>query len=220
MLLGHYAAGLAAKKFAPKTNAGLLVAAAVLLDLLWPVFLSLGLESVVIVPGTTLVTPLFFLHYPWSHSLYMAVVWGTVFAALYYALTRYRDGAIVLGLLVVSHWLLDFPMHRPDLPVTPWSDALFGLSLWNNLPATLAIEFGLFAAGLYVYARATEAKSRFGRWGLVLFAVLAAALYLAAVFGPPPPNVPAIIIGGAAAQGVFILLALWMDRARQARHRD
>jgi hypothetical protein len=217
MLLGHFAAGLAAKNFAPKTNAGLLVAAAVLLDLLWPVFLSLEWESVVIVPGTTVVTPLFFLHYPWSHSLYMAVIWGVSFAGLYYALTRYREGAMAIGVLVVSHWLLDLPMHRPDLPITPWGDALLGFSLWNNLPLTLALEFGLFAGGIFLYMRATDAKSRFGRIGLVLFAVLASALYLTAVFGPPPPNVPAIIIGGAAAQGVFILLALWMDRERVVR---
>ncbi len=79
MLLGHYAAGLAAKKIAPKTNLGALVAAGVFLDLIWPLFLLLGVEEVIIYPGNTVVTPLNFVSYPWSHSLLMSAVWGGSF---------------------------------------------------------------------------------------------------------------------------------------------
>ncbi len=214
MLLGHYAAGLAAKKIAPKTNLGLLVLAGVFLDLIWPLFLSLRLESVVIAPGTTAMTPLFFLHYPWSHSLIMSVVWGLGLGGLYFALTRYKVGAIVLGLLVVSHWFLDAPMHQPDLPVVPWSETMVGFALWNSVPLSFLIEYGLFACGVYLYASTTKARTRFGHWGLIAFAALGVLVYVANFFGPPPPNVTALIIGACALQGLFILLAMWTDRGR------
>jgi hypothetical protein len=214
MLLGHYAAGLAAKRFAPQTNLGLLITAGVFIDLIWPLFLSLQWESVVIAPGTTAVTPLFFSHYPWSHSLLMSAIWGVVFGGVYFALTRYKTGAIVVGLLVVSHWFLDAPMHQPDLPLTPWGETMIGLALWNSVPLSFLIEYGLFAAGLYLYANVTKAKTRFGHWGLIAFAILGVTVYLVNVLGPPPPSITALIIGACALQALFILLAMWTDRGR------
>jgi hypothetical protein len=214
MLLGHYAAGLAAKKYAPKTNLALLIAGGAFLDLIWPLLLSLRIERVAIAEGATAVTPLFFYDYPWSHSLLMAAVWGALLGGLYFALTRYRPGAIALALLVVSHWFLDLPMHLPDLPLTPWGETRVGFSLWNSVPASILIEFGLFAAGLYIYARSTRARTAIGYWGLVGFAVLGVFLYVVNISAPPPPGIGAIIIGGAAVQGAFILLALWTDRGR------
>ena len=53
MFIGHFAVGFAAKKFAPRTSMGALLAAPLFLDLLWPVFLLLGLEQVRIDPGNT-----------------------------------------------------------------------------------------------------------------------------------------------------------------------
>ena len=214
MLLGHYAAGLAAKKFAPETNLGLLIAAGVFLDLIWPLFLSLGLESVVIAPGTTEVTPLFFSHYPWSHSLLMSALWGLCVGGLYFALTWYKTGATVLGLLVVSHWFLDAPMHQPDLPLTPWGETMIGLALWNSVPLSFLIEYGFFAGGIYLYAIVTKAETRFGRWGLIAFGALGVFVYLVNFFGPPPPSITALIIGACVLQALFILLAMQVDRGR------
>ncbi len=76
MFLGHFAAGLAAKKLTPYTSLGTLLLSAQLLDLIWPTLLLLGTERVRIAPGNTAVTPLDFVSYPWSHSLLMAVVWA------------------------------------------------------------------------------------------------------------------------------------------------
>jgi hypothetical protein len=215
MLLGHYAAGLAAKKVAPKTNLGLLIAAGVFLDLIWPLFLWLGVEEVIIDPGNTVITPLNFVSYPWSHSLLMAVVWGVVFGGIYYNVKRYKTGAIVIGFLVVSHWFLDAPMHQPDLPLTPWGETMIGFTLWNSVAISFLLEFGLFAGGIYFYASATKARSRVGRWGLITLGSLGVIVYIANFLGPPPPSVSAIIIGGSILQGVFILLAMWTDRGRE-----
>ena len=58
MFIGHFGVALAAKKVAPRTSLGTLVMAAQFVDLLWPLFLLLGGERVIIAPGTTAVTPL------------------------------------------------------------------------------------------------------------------------------------------------------------------
>ncbi len=213
MLLGHYAVALAGKKYAPRTNLGTLVAAATLLDLLWPVFLVLGWETVRISPGDTVVTPLDFVSYPWSHSLFMSIVWGMIFGGLYFAVRHDRRGAAVLGLLVVSHWLLDLIVHRPDLPLTPWTQIKFGFGLWNSVAASAAIELGLLAAGALVYARVTHARNRVGSWGLAIFLALLALLYVASLIGPPPPSVDAIIYADTGAM-LFLAFAAWIDANR------
>src|SRR3954447_26978834 len=119
MFLGHFAVALAAKRAAPRTSLGTLVLAAQLLDILWPVLLLAGVERVEIRPGDTAFTPLHFEHYPVSHSLATSIDWAGVFGTAYYAITRYRRGAVVIAALVVSHWALDWITHRPDLPLWP-----------------------------------------------------------------------------------------------------
>ena len=119
MFIGHFAVGLASKRAAPRASLGALVAAPFALDLLWPIFLVLGWERVRIDPGNTAFTPLAFDHYPWSHSLALAIVWALVFGAAYWALTRYAVGGMVVGTGVVSHWICDWITHRPDLPISP-----------------------------------------------------------------------------------------------------
>src|SRR5512139_3067449 len=119
MFLGHFALGLAAKKVAPRTSLATLFAAAQLVDLVWPVLVLVGVESLRVDPGNTAFTPLDFAHYPWTHSLLMAAAWGVAFGLLYLARQGDRRGALVVAGLVVSHWVLDFVSHRPDLPLAP-----------------------------------------------------------------------------------------------------
>src|ERR1700693_3722466 len=127
MVIGHYAVAMAAKRVAPRTSLGTLLAAAILLDLLWPVLVLLGIEIVTITPGVTAVTPLTFVSYPYSHSLLLSILWGLLFAGGYFVARRYVPGAIILGVLVVSHWVLDAVVHVPDLPLTPWGSTRIGL---------------------------------------------------------------------------------------------
>jgi membrane associated rhomboid family serine protease len=116
--------------------------------------------------------------------------------------------------VVLSHWFLDFLVHRPDLPLTPWSATRVGLGLWNSIPATLAIEAALFAAALAFYLRRTRALDRIGRWGLVAVVVFLLAAYVGAAFGPPPPSVEAIAWAGLIGGAVTALLGFWVDRHR------
>ena len=216
MFLGHVAVGLAAKKVAPKAPLLWLVAAPTLLDLLWPVFLAVGLEEVRIAPGITAVTPLDFVRYPVSHSLLLSIVWGLLAAGFYFAVRNDRTGAAVVGALVVSHWILDWISHRPDMPLTPWPGTKVGLGLWNSVPATIAVEGTLFAVGVVVYARATMARNAIGRWSFATFAALLVVIYVGNVFGPPPPSVAAL--NAVAFAGFLIpVWAGWIDRHRSLR---
>jgi hypothetical protein len=216
MIIGHYAVAMAAKRAAPKTSLGTLIAAAAFLDLLWPVLLLLGAETVVIAPGATPFTPLAFISYPWSHSLLTSAIWGLLFGGGYYAISGYGRGAAAVALLVPSHWLLDYIVHAPDLPLVPWSEAKYGLGLWNSVGETLAVELGIFAIGILFYISITRGRDRIGSLGFLVFLVLMLALYGGAVFGPPPPSVDAIAWTDMG-QWLFIALAAWIDRHRAIR---
>jgi hypothetical protein len=213
MFIGHFGLALAAKKVAPKPSLGTLVLGAQLADGLWPIFLLLGWETVEIAPGVTAVTPLLFKSYPYTHSLLADCLWGAILGGGYYALRRDKIGALWLTALVISHWVLDFISHAPDMPFWPGSTRV-GLGLWYSLPATLAVEFLLFGAGIWLYTLATRARDRWGSWLLWVFAAVLAILYLMSVFGPPPPSVTVLAISGLLGW-LFVAWAYWIDRHRE-----
>ena len=168
MFAGHFAAALAAKSVAPRTSLGTLTFAAQWIDLLWPTLLLAGFERVRIEPGATATNPLVFEHYPWSHSLAAVFVWALVIGALHFTTQRNARAAVVIGALVVSHWLLDVVVHVPDLPLVPGGTPV-GAGLWNQREAALLLELGLLGAGTALYVRTTSARDRIGRWGLAAF---------------------------------------------------
>jgi membrane-bound metal-dependent hydrolase YbcI (DUF457 family) len=216
MFIGHVGVGLAAKSAAPRASLGLLLTAALLPDLLWPVFLITGWEQVRIEPGNTAFTPLAFVHYPISHSLLAVAGWAVLFAGVYYAVTRDRAGAAIMGAAVSSHWFLDAVVHRPDLPIWPGSDLRAGLGLWNQVAGTVALEGLLFVSGAWLYLRQTRARDRAGRYAPGAFLLALVLLYAGNVAGPPPPGPQAI---AAANLGGLLLLfwAAWFDRHRDTR---
>jgi membrane-bound metal-dependent hydrolase YbcI (DUF457 family) len=212
MFIGHYALGLAAKRAAPQTSLGMLVLAPTLADLLWPVFLLAGWEHVTPAPNPNPLLNFTFDSYPISHSLLTLVLWAALVGALYRWRTGYARGALVVGLLVLSHWVLDYVTHRPDLPLYPGGPKV-GLGLWNWVAGTVAIEVAMFVAGVVVYARATRARDRmgsFGFWGLVCLLALS---YAGSLFAPPPV-MPGLAIGGIVFGWLFVVWAAWADRHR------
>ena len=216
MFIGHFGVGFAAKRYAPRAGLGTLFLAAQFVDLLWPTLLLLGIERVAIAPGATVVTPLDFQHYPVSHSLLAVVGWAALVGGGYLALRGARREALLLALLVISHWLLDALVHRPDLPLAPFGATRVGFGLWNSLPLTLLVEVPLFVVGGWLYARATRARDaagRWGFWGLVAFLLL---VYAANLSGEPPPDAMAIAWVGQA-QWLLVLWGYWLDRHRELR---
>jgi hypothetical protein len=218
VFIGHFAAGLAAKKAAPQGSLAAYFAAAQLPDLIWPVLVLAGVERVEIVPGVTAVSPLLFVSYPISHSLVMDLVWAALFAALMLWRTRAAGPAIVAAALVLSHWVLDVVSHTRDMPVLPSGGPRLGLGLWNSVPLTLAVELSLFAIGVWLYVLATQPRGRGGSAALaVLVGVLLAAYLGDALSDAPPPSVSAICAVGLVGGALLLLLATWCDRARTSK---
>lgn len=216
MFIGHFGAALAAKPLARRTSLGTLFLAAQFVDLLWPTLLLLGLETVEIVPGATVLTPLEFTHYPISHSLAAVLGWSVLFAVIYFAVRRAVWPAIVCGGLVASHWLLDALVHKPDLLLYPGSSVKIGLGLWNYPGPAIALETSIFVVGVYLYQRTTRATDRVGAvafWSLTGFLAL---VYVGNITGPPPPGVTAIA-WVSQAQWLLVIWAYWVDRHREPR---
>jgi len=216
MFIGHFGAAFAAKRGAPRPSLGWLFTACQFPDLIWPIFVLLGIERFRIEPGNTAFTPLAFDHYPWSHSLLMDLVWGAALGAVYFALRRDSRGALVIAALVVSHWVLDWITHGPDMPLVPGGGTKLGLGLWNSVAATVLIETGIYAAAIFVYLRATTPRDRIGSVGLWTLAGLLLAISAANLVSPPPPSVNAVA-GTSLGLWVFVAFAAWVDRHRAPR---
>jgi len=216
MFLGNFAVGFAAKRAAPRSSLGTMIAAACFLDLLWPIFVLIGIESFRIVPGETVLTPLAFDHYPWSHSLLMTIGWALVFGVV---VARWGSGAVgagVAGLAVVSHWALDYITHAPDLPLAPSAGVKVGMGLWNNPAVEIPLEVGLYIVGVALYAKGTKARDKIGSIGLWSLVAALALLHVANLMGPPPPGTQVVAMADLIAV-LFLFWAVWVDRHRVQR---
>ncbi len=213
MFIGHIAVGFASKRFAPRTSLAVLLAAPLLADILWPVLVLLGVETVRVVPGVTVMTPLAFDSYPWSHSLLLDVLWAVLFGGAVYAVQKDWKAAVVVGIGVLSHWVLDVVTHAPDMPLWPGGPKL-GLGLWNSVAGTVVTEVVLFTVGVALYATATRARDRIGHLALWSLVLLLGVLYVANVVAPPPPDLRPVIGFGIAASVLFTAWAWWIDSHR------
>jgi hypothetical protein len=216
MFIGHFALGLAAKRVAPRTSLGTLFVAPTLADLLWPVFLLLGWEHARVVPGSNPFLHLWLDDYPLSHSLLTLIGWSALFGFLYRTRTGYGRGAVVLGLLVLSHWVLDFVTHRPDMPLYPGGPEV-GLGLWNSVAGTLIVEGIMFISGVAIYAGATRPRDGVGRYGLWALVIVLGGSYASSLFSPPPQNLTALAMAAIVFGGLFVLFGAWVDRHRELR---
>lgn len=217
MFAGHLAAAVAAKRLEPRASLGLLVAASFGLDLLWPLFLLGGAETVRIDPGNTAFSPLDFQSYPWSHSLAAVVVWSVVAGSVTAAVVKRRRVAWIVAALVLSHWVLDFVTHRPDLPLWP-SGPTVGLGLWDSIAWTIVVEGGLLVGAVALYAHGTRARDASGRWAFWVLVALVGALWVGGPWSPPPPSATAVAVVGLATW-ILPLWGHWIERHRvTARH--
>lgn len=181
-----------AKRWAPRVSLGWFVGAAIAVDLLWPILVLLGVERLRIVPGATAFNALVFESYPWTHSLLMGIVWGMALGLV----ARWRgiggSAALLIGALVVSHWVLDFVTHVPDLPLWPGPSPRVGLGLWNSIPGTLIVESALWIGGIAIYLRTRPLRGALPAvafWSLVAVSML---LWAISPWSPPPPSAAAV----------------------------
>lgn len=219
MFVGHYSAAFAARATNQNIPLWVLFGAAQLVDIGWAIFIMSGIEHVRIVPGFTAANPLDLYHMPYTHGLPAAILWAVGAALLYVAIARpskrWRIG-IAIGAVVASHWVLDWLVHVPDLPL--WADQYkTGLGLWNYLGLSVAIEAALLAAALWWYMRTTTASRPAGRWAMPVFAIVMSALWIGNLFAPPPPSVTALGLSALFSYLVFAAIAGWLAGFRVPR---
>jgi len=216
MFIGHFGVALAAKKIDNKPSLGTLFFATQFIDLLWPIFLLLDIERVEIDPCNTALTPLNFIYYPFSHSFLGVLIWLLLFGVIYFLIKKNLKSSVLLGALVMSHWILDLITHRPDLPLTFSDVTKVGFGLWNSIVITILIEGLIFIIGSYFYIKATKAENKKGKiilWSLLIFLSFT---YILNIFGPPPPSKDSIAVAGLS---LWLLVAwgYWIDRNRSIR---
>jgi len=214
MFIGHFGVGLGLKKMGPRVSVGLLIAATAWADILWTAFLLLGWEHARISIGNTKFTPLELYDYPCSHSLLFLMLWATALALAYRAFRVDYWGALAIWIGVVSHWVLDWITHRPDMPLYP-NGLKYGLGLWNSIAGTLAVELAIFAAGVWLYASCTRARDRIGRYGFWAYVVVLLVLYIGDRFSGPPGSMREIATTGLTATLVLLAWPWWFDRHRE-----
>ena len=151
--LGHLGIGFAAKPAAPKTPLWALLVASEGLDLLSFGFVTIGIEEVSLnlrdfIQGNIT------LSVPWSHGLLMSVMWSVLAAVIAFLFSGERRTADIIGLVTFSHWVLDFIVHPPDLPLLFQGSPMVGLGLWASPPGLIIsfiLEIILFAGGMAIY---------------------------------------------------------------------
>ena len=153
---GHLGLGFAAKRVAPEAPLWSLLVATEVLDFLFFAFQTAGMENMAVITTSTktgfqIVTPGWT---PWSHGLVMSIVWSVLGAVIAYLFLKNYRSSIVIGLLVFSHWVLDFIVHIPDLPIFFTDSPLLGLGLWASGPGLIIsgiLEVVLLAGGIAIY---------------------------------------------------------------------
>jgi hypothetical protein len=217
MLVGHFAVGLVAKRVEPKISLGTFVLAAMIADFLWCVFMIAGIEHVQFRPGMGAANYLTASDIAWSHSLLMDVIWAALLAAAYFLYRRYPRGAWILFAAVLSHWLLDFVAHPPDMPLAPGVNRYFGLGLWTSIPATIVVEGGLWLLAAIFYARATHPTKHAGTYVFWTMIALLTLAWYNNIAGPPPPNPHTAPIASLIFFALVVTWAYWMNRLRPAK---
>jgi hypothetical protein len=215
MFVGHYGVSLAAKRWAPSLSLGWLFLAVQMLDVLFASFVLVGVEKLAIVPGFTEYNAYDLQFMPYSHSLVGALVWSVVFGLVARALIG-RKGAIpavAIGVCVFSHWVLDVPMHTPDMPLAGNDSTKIGLGLWRHRDLSLLAELVAFWAGALIWLRGTGGLGRRRATTLVFLGVLTAVL-LSTPFMPPPSGPNGFAVFALVAYVALAGFAAWVDRRR------
>ena len=211
MFVGHYGVSFAAKKAEQSIPLWALFLAVQFLDVLWAPFVLFGIEKVRIVPGITATNPLDLYYMPYTHSLVAALFWSCAAAVFYQIVARpsRRRATVIIGLAVFSHWVLDFIVHRPDLPLYD-NTAKVGLGLWNAPVLAFGLEAALLFGGIWLLLRGRLVRS----YGTLVFGALMLSIQAYIFFGPPPTSDRAIASTALIAYAVFAAAIWWLQDRR------
>ena len=211
MFIGHFAPALLARGItedAPKL--GVLFIAAQLVDWAFFTFAIFGIEQLRIVPGITAMNPYDLVFMPYSHSLLATAGWALVFGVVVGVVLRNMVAAAWGAIVVLSHWLLDLLVHRPDLTIAGGEDK-YGLGLWNAPNIEMPLEIGLVLLAYWFYISRTK--------GPVIppLILLAAMLLFQAInwFGPQPETAGVgMYLSVFLSYGILTAMAFWVQSTR------
>lgn len=210
VFVGHYSTAFVAKAAAPRTPLWVLLLAAQFVDVLWDVFVLLGLEHFRLDPSLPS-NPLDLYHMPYTHSLVATGVWSAVgFLLATRILVLGRREAVAVALVVGSHWFLDLLVHRPDLPLLSGPPKL-GLGIWNYPLLAYGVEIVCVTAVMWwcVRSLAVGGTAR-RRWlGFAAFLVL---LQTATTFGPLPTSVVGVVVSALAVYLLVPAVSMLLER--------
>lgn len=206
MLAGHYSSALLAKRLVPAAPFWALALAAQLVDVFWAIFVMAGIEHLRLDPSLPS-NPLDLYDMPWTHSLVGSLAWSAAAFVLAQAVWRRKAVSIAIAATVLSHWVLDLLVHRPDLPLWPGSQKL-GLAIWNYPTAALALELGLlFGTAWLLSARVTW------RRGLVILVGALTVFQLFVTLLPPALPASGVVV---TAFVFFVTVAIAAARIERA----
>lgn len=213
MFVGHYAAALAAKAAQPETPLWTYVLGAQLVDVAWSGLVLAGVEKLSLDPSLP-GSPLVLFHMPYTHSLPAALAWAVAAGLVASFLLKLpRAAGIAVGLVVLSHWGLDFLVHRPDLLLW-FGGPKVGLGWWNYPAPEQVVEIGLLGLAAAAWGGRRGLQGHDG-WAAPLFVTLLLALQLANILGPAPTAPAKMALTALAAYAVATLAAWvidWTDR--------
>jgi hypothetical protein len=199
-----------------RINVGVLIFAALLLDLLLWLFILLGWESASI-PADFAVNHQPHFTFPYSHGLVGSMTWSVLAAlAAYWWFPRpaaARPGrAALVGAAVFSHWMLDALVHVPELPLASPQSRMIGLGLWHSMPLALTVESLIVVAGLWLYLPGAPISRRKKLWVCVLGSVALGFTIVGMTVAPPPPSVDAMAAASLITVLIVVVLARWLGK--------
>ena len=218
MFVGHYAVSLALKKFETRASLGMLFLGVQFVDILFFPLVLAGVERINLIENFTDSTHFQLEYMPYTQSLLGSVVWaGAAYALFRWVFIKDHRIALVIGLAVFSHWVLDLIVHTPDLPL--WSDTSLklGFGLWNNAIVTFTLEAVLLLGALWLYLTSTTASTKGGKYGMLVFVLLLILVNIPNIFGPfQDTGTTPLAVSALTAYFLFAAVAFWLDKKRVA----
>jgi hypothetical protein len=222
MFVGHYSVAFAAKSGKNKIPLWILFVAVQFLDYIWATLVLLGVEKLRVIKGFTAGSMLDSYFHPYSHSLITAILWSGGAAISYKPLCSRlgfaynKSAALIVGVAVFSHWILDLIAHPCDLPIydNTWK---VGFGLWNYRDPEFSLEIALLAGGIMLYL-ARNVLSTARKTAVIVFGAVLVAVQIGDTYVPRTP-----LSDKATAMGVwifytlFVVIAFFLENVRKSK---
>jgi hypothetical protein len=209
MFIGHFGVAYAAKTVAPKVPLAAYFLAVQALDVLFSVFVLTGIEHLEIVHQYTRYNPYRLYDMPITHSLVGSLGWAVAVGGVASMIRLPRRESLWLGLAVFSHFLLDLPVHTPDLSIAGNDTARLGLGLWNNVPLVLVLELLVLASGWLFFSRSRRSDATFPKQRNRIFVGILALLTVLTPFMPDPASPTAFAVQALVLYGALAWASSW-----------